>query len=102
MNLNRKGIHSDSRIGESVGSDSPIEVVGMPKSYSADLRQRVVEVVASGASRHEAAELFGIAVSLQAETGVSTNMVRLYGRGPRGERVIDEVPQTGNVQTARP
>jgi transposase len=63
MNLNRKGIHSDSRIGESVGSDSPIEVVGMPKSYSADLRQRVVEVVASGASRHEAAELFGIAVS---------------------------------------
>jgi transposase len=35
----------------------------MPKSYSADLRQRVVEVVASGACRHEAAELFGIAVS---------------------------------------
>ena len=35
----------------------------MPKSYSADLRQRVVEAVASGASRHEAAELFGIAVS---------------------------------------
>jgi transposase len=27
------------------------------------------------------------------ETAVSTNMVRLYGRGPRGERVIDEVPQ---------
>jgi hypothetical protein len=22
-----------------------------------------------------------------------TNMVRLYGRGPRGERVIDELPQ---------
>ena len=27
------------------------------------------------------------------ETAASTNMVRLYGRGPRGERVIDDVPQ---------
>ena len=36
---------------------------GMPKSYSADLRKRVIEAVASGASRHEVAELFGIAVS---------------------------------------
>jgi len=35
----------------------------MPKSYSADLRKRVIETVASGVSRHEAAELFGIAVS---------------------------------------
>jgi transposase len=35
----------------------------MPKSHSADLRQRVVGAVASGASRHEAVELFGIAVS---------------------------------------
>jgi len=35
----------------------------MPKSYSADLRKRVIEAVASGTSRHEAAELFGIAVS---------------------------------------
>jgi len=175
----------------------------MPKSYSADLRKRVIEAVASGASRHEVAELFGIAVStavkwwqhwrdtgsaapksrggstsrleehttlilglvkeppdstfkersqrcasgefaaagarcggsssvitsplkksLRAaerqradvararrrwireqglldpahlvfidETAVSTNMVRLYGRGPRGARVIDDVPQ---------
>ena len=63
MNTNRKGIHSDSEMSESVGSDSPKEVAGMPKSYSADLRQRVIETVASGASRHEAAELFGIAVS---------------------------------------
>ena len=35
----------------------------MPKSYSTDLRKRVIEAVASGASRNEAAELFGIAVS---------------------------------------
>jgi len=27
------------------------------------------------------------------ETAVSTNMVRLYGRGPRGARVIDNVPR---------
>ena len=38
---------------------------GMPKSYSADLRKRVIEAVASGASRHEVAELFGIAVSTE-------------------------------------
>ncbi|SRR6266849_957566 len=35
----------------------------MPKSYSTDLRKRVIEAVASGASRNEAAELFEIAVS---------------------------------------
>src|SRR5260370_18495303 len=35
----------------------------MPKSYSADLRKRVIEAVASGVYRDEAAELFGIAVS---------------------------------------
>lgn len=63
MNPNRKGIHSQSRMSESVGIDSPTEVVGMPKSYSADLRQRVIDAVTSGASRHEAAEHFGIAVS---------------------------------------
>jgi transposase len=50
-------------MSESVWIDSPPEVAFMPKSYSADLRQRVIETVASGASRHEAAELFGIAVS---------------------------------------
>jgi transposase len=50
-------------MSESVGIDSPTEVVGMPKSYSADLRQRVIDAVTSGASRHEAAEHFGIAVS---------------------------------------
>ncbi len=35
----------------------------MPRAYSSDLRKRVIEAVASGVSRHEAAELFGIAVS---------------------------------------
>src|SRR5215468_10271547 len=50
-------------MSESVGTDSPLEGEGMPKSYSADLRKRVIEAVACGTSRHEAAELFGIAVS---------------------------------------
>ena len=35
----------------------------MPRAYCGDLRTRVIEAVASGVSRHEAAELFGIAVS---------------------------------------
>jgi transposase len=35
----------------------------MPKSYSQDLRARVIETVTSGASRREAAELFDIAAS---------------------------------------
>jgi len=35
----------------------------MPKSYSQDLRARVIEAVTSGASRREAAELFDVATS---------------------------------------
>ena len=35
----------------------------MPKAYSGDLRERVIESVASGGSRREAAEVFGVAVS---------------------------------------
>ena len=36
----------------------------MPKPYSVDLRERVVEAVAAGASRREAAELYGISPSV--------------------------------------
>jgi transposase-like protein len=35
----------------------------MPKSYSGDLRERVIEAVAAGASRREAAERFEISPS---------------------------------------
>jgi transposase len=42
----------------------------MPGSYSCDLRKRVIDAVASGASRHETAELFGIAVSTSARRAV--------------------------------
>jgi transposase len=35
----------------------------MPKAYSCDLRERVIESVATGASRREAAERFEVSVS---------------------------------------
>src|ERR1700684_4568442 len=35
----------------------------MPRSYSGDLRERVIEAVESGASRREAAERFEVSVS---------------------------------------
>ena len=35
----------------------------MPKSYSQDLRERVIEAVEMGASRHEAAERFEVSVA---------------------------------------
>ena len=35
----------------------------MPKSYSSDLRERVIEAVAMGSSRREAAERFDVSVS---------------------------------------
>jgi transposase len=36
----------------------------MPKPYSMDLRQRVIESIAAGASRREAAEHYGISPSI--------------------------------------
>ena len=36
----------------------------MPKPYSQDLRTRVIEAVASGASRRETAELYGLSASV--------------------------------------
>src|SRR3954451_20354726 len=50
-------------MGESVGIDSPFRRRAMPKSYSADLRERVIEAVEMGASRHEAAERFEVSVA---------------------------------------
>jgi transposase len=50
-------------MSESIGIDSPVGGHTMPKSYSGDLRKRVIEAVEAGASRHEAAERFEISVS---------------------------------------
>src|SRR5205807_892713 len=43
--------------------DSPLWELAMPKAYSCDLRERVIEAVERGASRHEAAERFEVSVS---------------------------------------
>ena len=48
---------------ESLRIDSPIGGWAMPKSYSQDLRERVIEAVEMGASRHEAADRFEVSVS---------------------------------------
>lgn len=50
-------------MSESLGIDSPFRGWAMPKSYSADLRERVIEAVEMGASRHEAADRFEVSVS---------------------------------------
>jgi transposase len=50
-------------MSESLRIDSPFRGWAMPKSYSGDLRERVIEAVAMGASRHEAAERFQVSVS---------------------------------------
>jgi transposase len=50
-------------MSESFGIDSPFWGWGMPKSCSTDLRERVIEAVEMGASRHEAADRFEVSVS---------------------------------------
>jgi transposase len=50
-------------MSESLGIDSPSRGMAMPKSYSADLRERVIEAVEMGASRREAADRFEVSVS---------------------------------------
>ena len=93
----------------------------MPKPCSLELRERVVDAVESGASRREAAaaskkslraaeqERADVARARRRwmqeqgmfdparlvfldETATSTNMVRLRGRCPRGQRLIAHVP----------
>jgi transposase len=50
-------------MSESVDIDSPFWRRAMPKSYSGDLRERVIEAVEMGASRHEAADRFEVSVA---------------------------------------
>jgi transposase len=51
------------RVSESLGIDSPLREAAMPKAYSGDLRERVIDAVEMGASRREAAERFEVSVS---------------------------------------
>src|SRR4029077_18017535 len=49
-------------MNESSCIDSPLRGRAMPKSYSGDLRERVIEAVECGASRRETAERFEVSV----------------------------------------
>jgi len=50
-------------MSEALCIDSPLRGRAMPKSYSGDLRERVIEAVEGGASRRETAERFEVSVS---------------------------------------
>jgi transposase len=50
-------------MSESSRIDSPVWGLAMPKAYSGDMRERVIETVEMGASRREAAEHLGVSVS---------------------------------------
>jgi len=50
-------------MSESLCIDSPLRGLAMPKSYSGDLRERVIEAVEAGASRREAGERFEVSAS---------------------------------------
>src|SRR3954468_24865952 len=50
-------------MSESLCIDSFAQGLAMPKAYSGDLRERVIETVETGASRREAAECFEVSVS---------------------------------------
>jgi transposase len=59
----------------------------MPKPYSCDLRERVIEMVEAGASRHEAAEHFGVSVSSVVKWMQRWNESRSAAPKPRGGSV---------------
>jgi transposase len=50
-------------MSESLCIDSALRGLAMPKAYSCDLRERVIEAVETGASRREAAERFEVSVA---------------------------------------
>jgi transposase-like protein len=50
-------------MGEYLCIVSPSGGLAMPKAYSGDLRERVIEAVETGASQRETAERFGVSVS---------------------------------------
>jgi transposase len=59
----------------------------MPKSYSGDLRVRVIEAVEAGASRHEAAERFEVSVSSAVRWLQAWRRERRAAAKPRGGSV---------------
>ena len=74
-------------MSESFGIDSPLRGLAMPKSYSADLRRRVIEAVEMGASRHEAADRYEVSVSSAVKWLQRWNESRSAAPKPRGGSV---------------
>jgi transposase len=74
-------------MSESFGIDSLFRGWAMPKSYSADLRERVIEAVEAGASRHEAADRFEVSVSSAVKWLQRWNERRSAAPKPRGGSV---------------
>ena len=64
--------------------DSRTRGVPMPKSYSCDLRERVIEMVEAGASRHEAADHFGVSVSSVVKWMQRWNETERHAEATRG------------------
>src|SRR2546423_9411242 len=80
--------------------DSRTRGVAMPKSCSCDLRQRVIDMVESGASRHEAAEHFGVSVSSVVKWMQRWNESRSAAPKPRGGSVSPLERQAERVEAA--
>ena len=79
-------------MSESLCIDSPMRGLAMPKAYSGDLRERVIEEVAMGASRREAADRFGISASSSVKWLQRWHEDRSAAPKPRGGSVspLDE------------
>ena len=99
-------------MSESLCIDSPLRGWAMPKSYSGDLRERVIEAVEAGASRREAGDRFEISASssirwLQRwhETGSAApkprggSISRLEAVAEKVLTLIDEQPDLTLVET---
>jgi transposase len=77
----------------------------MAKSYSGDIRERVIEAVESGASRHEAAERFEVSVSSSVRWLQAWRKDRRATPKPRGgsvSRLEDHAARILALQAEKP
>src|SRR5262249_50181158 len=84
-------------MGDCFSIDSRTRGVPMPKSYSCDLRERVIEMVEAGASRHEAAEHFGVRGSSVVKWMQRWNESRSPAPKPRGGSISPLEQQAGRI-----
>jgi|SRR5262252_317671 len=92
-------------MGESSRTDSFFGGRAMPKAYSGDLRERVIEAVESGASRHEAGERFEVSVSSAVRWVQAWRKERRTAPKPRGgsvSRLEDHAAQILALQAEKP